>query len=88
MTAWITKYALTMGIFPIEYQVCISDNEMIIDIRPNAGGSYYHKNEWHSSKEEAIKYAKAMKIKKIQSLDKKIKKLEALDFNNQEITCQ
>jgi len=55
---------------------------MIEDI--NGGlAPYYHGEgrEWHRTPDGAIKRADIMRLKKIHAINKQIKKLEALDFN-------
>ncbi len=81
MKVWITKYALTQGIYEIEAERCINvDENMISDI--NTKGMLYHGEgrEWHILKENAIKKAEKMKLDKISSLKKQIIKLENMKF--------
>lgn len=77
MIVFITKYALTQGILEIEPKQTHSVN-MIGDV--NNQYTYYHKPDWHLTKEEAIIRAEEMRIKKLQSLDKQIKRISALKF--------
>jgi hypothetical protein len=82
---WITKYALTHGIYDIEAELCKIDptGSMISDIKNTEyGGNYYHNEgrEWHRDKESAVKRAEEMRIKKIGSLMKRIAKLQKLNF--------
>jgi len=77
---WISKYALTQGIFEIESN---SDpSEKLISHRLNGMTvSYYEEGkEWHKTKEEAIARAKDLKIKKIANMKKQIAKLEKMEF--------
>ena len=85
MKVWITKYALTQGIFTINAEVCQSDHtgEMISDTEHrDFGGNYYHGEgrEWHRDKFSAVKKAEEMRTKKISSLLKSIKKFQGLNF--------
>ena len=77
---WITKYALTQGIFKLIARKTHSENMIEVETQR---GSYYHGEgkEWHLTKESAITYAENMRLKKIESLKKAIVKLEELDFN-------
>ncbi len=77
-TAWITKYLFTQGIFSTTVEGC--DDKMVKE----AGSSlcYYHKDEWHRTREEAVRHAEKMRKKKIASLKKSIEKIKKLDFTN------
>lgn len=77
MNVWISKYALTKGIYEVE--VNTTDSEyMIVD--KNKPIRFYHKNEWHKTKEDAIKRAIELRDKKIKSLEKQIDKLKNMEF--------
>ena len=81
--AWITKYALTIGIFVIEdakWRRDISD-EMITYRRPGALSESAHGNDWHRTEEAAIARAEQMREAKIESHRKAILKLEKLTFS-------
>lgn len=82
MKVWISKYALTKGIYETDGEICTSINENMF-YSPSAG--YFHNHpagidEWHMTKGSAIRTAEQMRIKKIASLKKQIEKLENLDF--------
>ncbi len=76
MKVYITKYALTGGILEKEGYI-VKDNDRMVAID---GYNYYHKPFWHITKEDAIKHAEEMRIKKLQSLDKQIKKISKIKF--------
>jgi len=82
MKVWVTKYALTQGIFETEVEVCEDINiNMVKEINVRYPASYHGEGkEWHKTKEEAVKRAESMKEAKIKSLTNQIKKLEALKF--------
>lgn len=82
MKVWITKYALTQGIYECEAEVCENINPDMIEVRSNRHSAYYHNEgvEWHKTKEAALEKAEEMRKKKIESLKKQIVKLEKLDF--------
>lgn len=79
MKVWITKYALTQGIFEAEAEV-IEDGT--VRVRQEFIVSYYHKEgrDWHKTKESAVAKAEEMRKKKIASLKKQIEKLEKKKF--------
>lgn len=83
---WNTKYCLSSGIteHKVEPLACESDNGMIlIDAEDRLGSDYYligEGKDWHKSKELAVIRAEEVKVKKLKSLQKQIKKIEALVF--------
>lgn len=81
MKVWITKYALTTGIFEIEADLC--DSIGMIKQRNAQWNTYYHGEgrDWHYSKESAIKRALKLRDNKISSLTLKIEKLNKLTFS-------
>lgn len=81
MKAWITKYALTSGIFEAEAEAGTPPS--VIAVRqPGELTAYFHANDWHKSKEDAIARAEEMRAKKIASLRKSIAKLEVMSFDS------
>ena len=85
MKVYITKYALTQGIFEKDVEICQST------LNPNASNmirvldkfhEFYHGEgkEWHRTLESAIKRSEEMRLKKIGSLSKQIAKLQKLNF--------
>ena len=78
---WITKHALTKGIFEIEGRECSIDR-MIQD--PNRTCAYYHRDEFHTCKKRAIAKAEEMRLKKIASLKKQLARYEGLKFGADE----
>jgi len=83
---WVTKYALTTGIFEVEAEVEKREkrNEGMAvvpnDFKSGTYPRYFHGKEWHLTKESAMKQAEEMRTKKIASLQKQIGKLENLKF--------
>lgn len=73
---WVTKYALTQGIFEKTGEVDEECPKMFC--ARNTGGldEYYHYPEWHYSLSDAKEHAFKMKLSKIKSLKQKIVKLE------------
>ena len=80
ITAYITKYALTTGIYSAQGEVCYDINSEVFSERKNCGSLYYHGNEWHRTKEDAIMRAEEMLDRKIKSLEKQIAKLKKMTF--------
>lgn len=75
MKVHITKYALTRGIEEKEVDEFNVGIETLWD-----GGKTYFSPEWHSTRKEAIEVAEQMRIKEINRLLKRVKKLENLKF--------
>ena len=78
MEVWITKYALTQGIFKL-HVTDIGDG--MVRSADNAFEMYHEEGrDWHRTKESAIARAEEMRLKKITSLEKQIDKIKKLDF--------
>jgi hypothetical protein len=71
---WITKYALTEGIFECEADQCVDTSDKMI----KSGHTYYHKPHWHTSEAEAKQRVLAMIAAKEKSIRKILKKIEEL----------
>jgi hypothetical protein len=81
MRAWITKYALTTGIYEIEGEICGDNAKMLADrSSQNCYRQYFHKPHWHETEDAAKIQAEDMRKKKIASLKKSIAKFEKLTF--------
>ena len=81
--AYITKYALTRGILEAEVVDCFDVSvNMVKEIRPLSagGGLYFHNDDWHRTREEAVKKAERMRALKMFSLQKQIDKLKKMKF--------
>ncbi|MCK5612937.1 hypothetical protein KAR91_64280 [Candidatus Pacearchaeota archaeon] len=81
-TVWVTKNALTSGIGKHEAETTHSED--MVCVRGNkANGEYdqhFHGKDWHTSEKAAKERAEEMRIKKLKSLDKQMKKISALVF--------
>lgn len=77
MKVWITKYALTTGLFEIDAEIV--DGTYASQIRANRGSGHFTR-EWTRTREEALVVAENMRKKRIASLEKSIKKLQKLRF--------
>lgn len=75
MKAYVTKYALSNGIEEV-------NGEIYDDIYFKVEGFYilFKEGEWFETKEDAIKKAEEMRIKKIKSLEKQIERLKNKKF--------
>lgn len=73
MKVWVTKYALTRGIFQAEGERW----KNFFDAR---GEGFLNSNEWRETKEGAIACAEHMRLDKIASLRSQIDRLEKLKF--------
>lgn len=82
MKVYITKYALTKGILEKDATV-IEDFPKMIRIENVRWPEKYFKPDWHETKEQAIKQAEEMRIKKIATLKRAIKKLETKTFTHE-----
>ena len=76
MKIFVTKYALSTGIFTIDADIRSSglarENKRVV--------VYFSEDEYTLTKEEAIAQAEKMRIKKILSIEKSLKKIKAIDF--------
>lgn len=87
INVWITKYALTEGIYGTMATVCLNvnttGNMIAVKSTNRIVEQYFHGKgkQWTDSFEEAVKFAEKMREKKIASIRKQINKLEKLDFN-------
>lgn len=78
MKVYITKYALTRGIFEIDADVLINYPDTV---HSNKYGFFDGENkEWCRTRETAVSRAEEMRLKKIESLKKQIEKLERMKF--------
>lgn len=53
----------------------------VVDNESRTGLTYLTRGEWHHTKDEAIAKAEEIRIKKLQSLDRQMKKLSAKKFD-------
>jgi hypothetical protein len=78
ITAWVTKYALSKtGIEEVEGEVCHGTSS---DMLRYGQHGCVHGNDWHSTREDAVKRAEQMRLNKIASLKKQLEKLEKMRF--------
>jgi hypothetical protein len=86
MKFFITKYALTKGILEMTGEVV---REKSVDELGRMGRSvvecvgqfshrYYHGDDWHQTREEALVRVEKMRLQKIAAMEKKLEKLRNL----------
>ena len=83
MKVWITKYALTDGIFAVEAKMPDPGERMVAyRLRGAAFDQYAHGEgkDWHRDEASALRRAEQMRIAKIRSHQKAIKRLQELSF--------
>jgi len=81
MKVWITKHALTQGIFEVEGNIFPTSEKMFfVPQTQKTCEAYYHKPYWHLTKEEAVKQAEKMRTDKLKSLEKQMSKIKSLRF--------
>ncbi len=81
MKVWITRYALSEGIFEVDAER--TDIAGMIKYQPitsTIGNCYSSKPDWHETFEDALKQAERMRARKITSLRSQLEKLEKLEF--------
>lgn len=86
MKVWISKYALTQGVYAIDAELCgQSSPNMIRDLNNRSGyGGYFYRPDWHETEDAAIVRAETMRDSKLISLRKQIVKLQAKKFTIKE----
>lgn len=75
---WVTKYALTDGIF--EVMAKVSDGMACYKREGSTYSEYVHGKGFHLDLKSAISEAEEMRIRKLKSLEKSMKKMSALKF--------
>lgn len=81
MKVWITKYALTEGIYETEASDCFDISPTMISVKEDGWTKFFHGNECHRTREGAVSRANEMKTKRIASLKRQLAKVETLEFN-------
>lgn len=82
MKVWITKYALTQGIFTRDVEKA-REYPGLVTVKGSALWDSYHGEgkEWHRTRESAVKRAEQMRDKKIASLEKQLARIKGLSFD-------
>lgn len=74
---WVSKYALTRGVFEVTVEDCSPPMVKTLDNYP----SFYHGDDWHRTKAEAVVKAEKMRAAKIISVRRQLNKLEKMKFD-------
>lgn len=82
MKVWITKYALTQGIYEAEVEQSLRSPSMVSQKQANSYSLCYHgeDQEWHRTEAGAKARANKMVQDKIKSLDKQMAKYRKMVF--------
>ena len=79
MKVWITKYALTSGIFEASATICDDISPTMIAVEERGFlRQCFHGRDWHRTKEAALARSEEMRIGKLKSLDKQAKRIAAM----------
>ena len=82
MKVWITKYALTAGIIETGVAEEVGDGMIRANIDMASYCFHGEGQEWHKTKESALRRAEIMKANKLDSLRTQIAKVEAINFQS------
>lgn len=81
MKVYITKYALTKGIIVRDdAELCRDVSDKMISV-PGQFTSYFHKPDWHETRETALTQCERMRAAKIKSVEKQLARLRELYFS-------
>jgi hypothetical protein len=83
-SVWITKYALTTGVYEREVIEIDRDMAVVVERRGMNGKAFFHGADWHRTQAGAVAQAETMRINKIASLRKQLARLEKLTFSEPE----
>lgn len=76
-SAWITKYALSQGVFVERVEQCETD-DMVRKVGA-AFQTFYHRPDWHRTEAEAVARVRVMVAAKRKALAKQAARLDALE---------
>ncbi len=76
---WVTKYALTKGIYPVVAHI-EDDGYAAHTHGLEPYPSYYAAGTWYLTKEEALEKAEEQRLKRIKSLKKQLAKLQKMEI--------
>ncbi len=74
---WISKFALTKGVYEIEVESTSID---AIVKTTDRYPSYFLERQYHLTREEAVEQARKMQDAKLKSLEKQMNKISKLNF--------
>lgn len=81
MKVWISKYALTLGIYEVDGETSTQAPSVFV-VRTGELGhkEYFHGKDWHTSHAAAVVQAEKMRQRRIKSLNESLTKLNAKRF--------
>jgi hypothetical protein len=80
---WVTKYALSRGIYTIDGKPTTTDPNRIMRVSNKLYSWFSLGKDCFETAEEAIAAAEKMRSKKIKSLNDQAKKIASIDFERQ-----
>lgn len=80
---YVTKYALTTGVFTSDASVS-TDGKSAKFKDANGFNWYLYGNDFQLTKSEALERAEEMRTRKLQSLNKQVKKISLMEFEVKE----
>jgi hypothetical protein len=81
MKVWITKYAMSEGVYTLDVDAPNPHCPGMISHPTNRFRHFHNEGkDWHRTEESALARAEKMRSNKIASLKKQIEKLEKLQF--------
>lgn len=80
MRVYITKYALTEGIMERDGEETGSGMVRVPTGHCFPEHAYFHRNEWHTTREAAVARAEQMRAAKLKSIEKQQRRILALTF--------
>lgn len=80
MQVFITRYWETAGIIEKDVELTGSADMVKSTDPKDVYSPYFHLPDWHQTRKEAADFADKKRLQKIDSLKKKISKLEAMKF--------
>ena len=79
MTMYITKYALSSGVFQIE-KLEVDDGMLVAACTEGLNRRvYFHKPYWHETEEEAMNQVRLMVSRRRKSIQKELEKLDFIE---------
>jgi hypothetical protein len=73
MKVYVTKHAMSTGVFVGNAEAC-GDSETMVKV----GGSYYQGKDWHRDRADAVRRVIEMRDAKVKSLRNALQKFEAM----------
>jgi hypothetical protein len=84
--AWISKYALSRGVFEVEVEDRFDIAPTLIASTDNQ--SLYRRDQWHRTMEVALEKAEKMRVTRIAALQRQLGKLKKLTFDKAAVNVE